>query len=208
MTYHISPVIFSSVETPSTIPNAPLGDLENLMGSYRSLTKEIRAVVGNGEAATNCEGVAEKRAGVRVRNLLAKFLDDFPYKEKLPEYIRCAKDKYLFAQTNTVYQVSDTDPDFVPGNSRFKGAETISHLIEQNERLGRPLQGLFLSTAHPKLSETDATIPNGESYQLFETLRNEDIESIIAALQRQLSSEDTPPLFTEFQQNVANIRTQ
>ena len=66
----------NNLGTPSS--QERIKGLEGVILEYKNITSEIREVVGNGEAATDVKGLAERRADFKRRELLDGFLESFP----------------------------------------------------------------------------------------------------------------------------------
>ena len=213
----------NNLGTPSS--QERIKGLEGVILEYKNITSEIREVVGNGEAATDVKGLAERRADFKRRELLDGFLESFPNKEELPEFIDLEKDpypgrhdkKYLFPREKLLYSVSsgpedlpslvseaDKDDSFFPENPNFRGIDIVFNLIKQNEN-SRHLMGLYVQGAEPRLSEKKAISLDIPEHELHEKIGNNELRVVFAKIGKSIVSLEGKELFKEFQNFLREI---
>ena len=194
-------------------------ELEQAFKSYKKITREILVVSGIGETTTR-EGFAERRAGVRIREAFSNFIQNYPNKQELPEFIAIYNENnkkayriYFLPRTNEIYELSppgrspeSDDPSFLPSSGSFLGIETVKHLIQQNQSAQRPLEGMAISSAKPDFSEEQALSEERDVYQLSQRLRNEELEIIFNNLEQTLAEPKSNGSFSKFLEQLAEIR--
>src|SRR3989344_4420907 len=164
----------NNLGTPSS--QERIKGLEGVILEYKNITSEIREVVGNGEAATDVKGLAERRADFKRRELLDGFLESFPNK----------------------------DDSFFPENPNFRGIDIVFNLIKQNEN-SRHLMGLYVQGAEPRLSEKKAISLDIPEHELHEKIGNNELRVVFAKIGKSIVSLEGKELFKEFQNFLREI---
>lgn len=210
-------------------PEDEFTELKQEAQNYRILSKEVTRLTGNGEYATTCESAPERRAGFRERQLFHEFIERFPNKEMLPEFILCKDEKeendmekkFFLPRTNEIYSVYSSDwidseafknPDqFLPGSPNFLGQETANHLVRQNERMNQPLSGISLYDAKPTFSSESELLAENEdgfykrNYEREEKLGSNEFNLIIKILGDTIHDPEGRKLFKELENNLRDI---